>query len=474
MITGSRVLLIFLIVCAGRFLAGNAYGQSTEVPGSVNPGGFNCSPAPCVLPPTQASEGGATVTDTPIVSNPLNMKQLLLGSVDFNCSGQSSLGFHLSTDGGSTWQRVLCMPTITIKGRIWNPDDEPSVGYDRKGTAYVAGLYFCTGYCYRYAAGLVAVQKSTDGTHWGTPIVALRDPGQTFPFETSLAVDTSPGSPRVNSVYVSGVMELNSARQVQVSHSTDGGVTWKQSAVDTVQKNPEQDNFTRLAVGKDGTAYVSWQHCRGSSGYGAACPTVYIMFSKSTDGGNTWSAPQQIATVNMPRYWLLPNASERVYNYPAIGADTSDGPYSGNLYVAMYTWTGTFLQVQVIRSTDSGNTWSQPVPVAPPTATHDQFFPALSVSPAGLVGVSWLDRRNDPGDIDYQAFAAISTDGGQSFQPKWQLTTAFSNPKTNGTGNNWMGDYTGSTWAGQDFIAAWMDSSNGIDMQEVVGGIRVH
>jgi hypothetical protein len=92
-----------------------------------------------------------------------------------------------------------------------------------------------------------------------------------------------------------------------------------------------------------------------------------------------------------------------------------------------------------------------------------------------LVGVSWLDRRNDPANIDYQAFAAISTDGGQSFQPNVQLTTAFSNPNVNGYEDNaWMGDYTGNTWDGPDFVAAWMDSSNGIDMQEVVGGIRLH
>jgi hypothetical protein len=95
------------------------------------------------------------------------------------------------------------------------------------------------------------------------------------------------------------------------------------------------------------------------------------------------------------------------------------------------------------------------------------------VSPEGLVGVSWLDRRNDPNNIDYQAFAAISTDGGQNF-PNTQLTKAFSNPDNNGSGNNWMGDYTGNAWAGGDFIAAWMDSSNGVDMQEVIGGIRLH
>jgi hypothetical protein len=156
-----------------------------------------------------------------------------------------------------------------------------------------------------------------------------------------------------------------------------------------------------------------------------------------------------------------------------IAVDNSNGPYAGNLYVAMYTWTGTYLRVQVIRSTDGGNTWSNPVPLAPKTDTHDQFFPAISVSPTGLVGVSWLDRRNDPANIDYQAFAAFSNDGGQSFQRNWQLTTAFSNPDTNGA-YNWMGDYTGNTFAGENFIAAWMDSSNGADMQEVVGGIRLH
>jgi hypothetical protein len=95
------------------------------------------------------------------------------------------------------------------------------------------------------------------------------------------------------------------------------------------------------------------------------------------------------------------------------------------------------------------------------------------VSSTGKVGVSWLDRRNDPKNIDYQAFAAISTDGGQSFGANWQLTKAFSNPRNNGSLNNWMGDYTGNTWTGDTFIAAWMDSSNGVDMPGEVGGIHL-
>jgi len=461
--------VLALVVLAVNFLAGNAYAQSA---GQATAGRFYCSPAPCVLPPTQASEGGNPVTDTPIVSNPLNPKQLLLGSVDGNCPMSSVLGFHFSRDGGSTWRRVLCMPAITLDEMIWDPVDEPSVGYDRKGNAYAAGLYFCYGYCNNYTAGVLAVQKSSDENHWSKPVVALHDPGQTFPFETSLAVDTSPASSRVNSLYASGVMWLDQGRknQVRVSHSTDGGVVWKQAAADGVQAYPRQDRFTRMAVGKDGTVFLTWMRCVGTNDAICRNNIANMVFSKSVDGGNTWSSPRLIATVTVN--WTLPNTNgDRVYNYPVIVADNSGGAHAGNLYVAMYTWTGKYLRVQVIRSTDGGNTWSQPVPVAPPSDTHDQFFPSISVNSAGLVGVSWLDRRNDPANIDYQAFAAISTDGGQTF-PNTQLTTAFSNPNTNG-GNTWMGDYTGNTWAGQEFIAAWMDSSNGVDMQAVIGGIRL-
>ena len=201
----ERFFAILFIVFVGTFLTGKtASSRSAESPRPAD--GFNCSPAPCVLPPTQASEGGGTVTDTPIVTNPLDRKELLLGSVDYNCGQESSLGFHLSTDGGSTWERVECMPAITAKQNNYLPLDEPSVGYDRSGTAYIAGVYFnVEGYGDQ---GLVAVQKSTDGTHWSKPVVALRHPGQTYPFETRLTVDTKPGSPWANSLYISGVIEL--------------------------------------------------------------------------------------------------------------------------------------------------------------------------------------------------------------------------------------------------------------------------
>lgn len=451
--SGHFALSTITMLLAWLFPIGNA--QSVEVPGSAN-SNLTCSPVPCVLPPIQASEGGSAVTDTPIVTNPLNAKDLVLGSVDFNCPEPSSLGFHLSRNGGSTWKRVECMPVIT-EGRVYWPGGGPSVGYDRKGNAFIGGGY---GDSEGMGYGFFAIQKSADGTHWGAPVIALNSgPGQYAPYYTWMTVDTGVGSPRASSLYVSGVVGLSaSADDVLAARSTDGGATWKQVVAHQTRNSPGGDSSTRMAVGKD---------CRD-----IACFAAQVMFSKSTDGGNTWSTAKQIAG-GMPPSWQLPNTGEAVYNYPAIGIDDSDGPYSGNLYVAMYTWTGTYLRVQMIRSTDGGSSWSEPLPLAPKSDTHDQFLPSLSVSPTGKVGVSWLDRRNSPPDIDYQAFAAISTDGGKSFQRNWQLTKEFSNPKINGIAGNQIGEYTGSTWAGEDFKAAWMDSSNGLDMQEVVGGVRL-
>jgi hypothetical protein len=428
---------------------------------------FQCSPAPCTLPPVQASDGSGIVTDPAITANPANAQQLLLGSVDASCTGNSNVGFRLSTDGGSAWTRVDCMPNIEEDKRPYIAVDEPSVSYDAKGNAYGSGVYEDLAGRGDHLHGLMAVQKSTDGTTWGAPVIALIHPsGQSLAYMSHLAVDANLGSPFAGAVYVSAVLVTypGADTQVWVSHSNDGGSTWTQVPVDSVQKTPHQDGLTRTAVGKNGTIYVTWLTGKGSP--------EPVVISKSSDGGNTWSAPQKIAEVE-GHVGGLPNTYEPVDDYPGIAVDYSNGPYAGNLYVIMYTWTGSYLRVQMVRSTDGGTTWSKPIYPVPDRYTHDQFFPAISVNKDGLVGASWLDRRNDPNDIDYQAFAAISYDGGQTFGPNWQLTAAFSNPKNNGTGDNWMGDYTGNTWVGDKFIAAWMDSSNGVDMQEVVGGVQL-
>jgi hypothetical protein len=88
-----------------------------------------------------------------------------------------------------------------------------------------------------------------------------------------------------------------------------------------------------------------------------------------------------------------------------------------------------------------------------------------------VVGVSWLDRRNDPANLRYQPFAAISTNGGITFGKNYALTRRLSNPYLDGYGGIYMGAYTSNTWDGATtFYVTWPDSSNQQYMQERVGG----
>jgi len=261
-----------------------------------------------------------------------------------------------------------------------------------------------------------------------------------------------------------------------VSHSCDHNKTWVTKVVDTKQIFPNSvDQFSDLAIGKDGTVYVSWLRCPANGSAGDCGGTVSkLLFSKSTDGGNTWSAPVTIATPTLAPdacfcafYGSLPNTSERVSDIPAIAIDNSSGANAGHLYVVYYSWTGTQLKVLVSHSTN-GTTWSAGVPVAPSSATHDQFFPWINVASNGEVAVTWLDRRNDPANLKYDAFATGSTNGGTSFLGNIKLTSVMSNPLNDGFGGAFMGDYTGNTIAGATLYVSW----NGYAQRLVLAGLR--
>jgi hypothetical protein len=432
-----------------------------------------CSPTPCVLSNVQASQGKKPVNEDPIAANPNSAQQLLTGGNDYNCS--SLLGFFASGNGGSSWNHT-CMNTPA--GDPFGCGD-PGVGYDLSGAAYITGIASSSSYCF---PGVIAFEKSTDnGQKWSAPAVAvtpLFSGGLTD--KPWLQVDDTASSPHAGALYLSVTQfdASGSDSEISVSHSTNGGTSWTTIAVDTPQVSPAVDQFSDLAVGKDGTVFVSWMRCTAIYPPGDCGGTqATLVLSRSTDGGSTWSTPVTLATVTLAPdtsgycfYGCLPNTAERVSEIPAIGIDNSSGPHAGTLYASFYTWTGSSTAVKVATSITGGSTWGTPVRVTA-CSPQDQFFPWLSVSSSGPVGVSWLDRRDDPTNLSYEAFAAASSDGGATF-PNLQIASAASNPNNDGFKGGFMGDYTGNVWnsTGTTLYASWMDSRNGSTMQDEVGG----
>jgi hypothetical protein len=332
-----------------------------------------------------------------------------------------------------------------------------------------------------FTTGQIVIAKSTNGgVSFPAPHVAV---SSTFSGGLTdkewMEIDNNPSSPFVGSIYISLTdFSSSSNSQITVSHSTDGGATFKTVKVGTQAVIPAVNTFTDLAIGKDGTVYVSYINCPGTGPTGDCGGTnTKVLVSKSTDGGNTWSTPVTAARVTLAPdscgayYGCLPNTSERVSDIPVIAVDNSSGTSAGKVYIGLYTWTGAFMSVRVVSSIDGGATWSSQVPVAPATDTHDQFFPWLNVSSSGIVGVTFLDRRNDPNNVRYKAFAALSKNGTTWVNKT--IATASSNPNNDGFGGSFMGDYTGNVWNGGSLLASWMDTRTGVSQDEV-GGFRVH
>ena len=451
---------------SGVLIARAIHADELPVPeqtsSSVNPQLRCPSSPPCALPNVLASQGSSTANETPIAVDPTNGKDLLSGANDYGCS--TLRGFYTSSDGGKTWLRHCSRSPLS------GGCGDPALGYDLNGNAYSAGIDSSDG-C---STGVIGVEKSSDnGQTWQTPVVAVQPSPQGFTDKDWLQIDDNPGSPHANTIYISVTQfDKNFNTHISVTHSYDGGKTWTTVDVDTKQQAQlSLDQFSDLAVGRDGTVYVTWLRCKRAQSH-CAHNQASLYFSRSSDGGSTWSTPLIMTTVKLAPatcgayFGCLPHSGVRVSEIPAIDVDTSGGPFAGRLYTVLYNWTGAYMQVEVISSSDGGSTWSAPVPVTTGTLAWDEFFPWLTVNSGGVVGVTWLDRRTDPQHRQYDAFAAVSHDGGASFGRNVRITSTSSQPM------GFMGDYTGNYWHGNILYAAWADSRTG-RMQDEVGGYHI-
>jgi hypothetical protein len=455
------------VLMARAIAAGRVHLPAARITQSAAQAAVTCSPAPCVLPNVDAAEGGANpVNEDPIASNPNNSSQWITGGNDYNCA--SLQGFFATSDNGTTFTRN-CLKTLAGKSGA----GDPGVAYDLNNNVYITGID-CNSGC---ATGQIVIAQSTDGgVTFPTPHTAVTSQFSGLTDKEWMEIDTNPSSPHAGTIYISLTdFSSTSKSQITVSHSTDNGATFSTVKIGTQTSVPAVNQFSDLAVAKDGTVYVSYIFCPGTGPTGdCGSTTASILVSKSTDGGVTWSSPVTATTATLAPdscgayYGCLPNTFERVSEIPVIAVDNSSGANAGHLYIAFYHWTGTFMSVRVISSSDNGATWSAQHTVAPSTDTHDQFFPWVNVSSRGLVGVTFLDRRGDPSNLKYLAFAGVSRDGGSTFINK-SIAAVQSNPNNDGFGGGFMGDYTGNTWIQNSLYASWMDTRSGVSQDEVGG-----
>ncbi len=372
-------------------------------------------------------------------------------SADFIAGGSVS-GYAFSNDGGKSFTEVhLGLP---LQGSVI-PLGDPDVVADATGNFFYSTIAenFGTGQSF------VLIDKSVDGGQTFAPNTSITTAIGNVLDKSLMAIDTNASSPFAGRFYVT------------LTLFPSAGKTTIFACAVVVGCHALVHEFAQgsiPAVAPNGDVYVAWEQF--SSGI---TPIDAIFFSKSTDGGATWSAPSKITDVTpilnvdvsedvCGRRALL--GGIRVNDFPALVIDTgAKSKFKGTIYVVWNDQRSGDPQILGVRSTDGGATWQGPETINKGGEHTDQFFPWVSVLPNGKVGVIWYDRSRDANNWYIDLAYATSGNGGKSWSQSFITKRPFPvvvNVDTL-TRKCYMGDYNQISNNGTNFLLAWGDNSNG-------------
>lgn len=354
-----------------------------------------------------------------IAINPKNVYQLVAGANINTC--------YYSFDGGITWLET----TLSSSYGVWG---DPVIACDTSEAFYF--FHLSNPPNGNWIDRIVCQRKDVFGGPWNNGSYAGLN-GTKAQDKQWVSIER-----KTNTIYMTwtefdsyGSSNPSDSSRILFSRSTDRGDTWSTPVkINEVSGDCiDEDNTTEgavPAVGPNGEAYVSWA---GPAG---------LVFDRSLDGGNTWLA-QDIFVAPIGGGWdySIPGIY-RANGLPVTACDTSGGPHHGTIYI---NWTDqtngtTDTDVWLVKSTDGGNTWSQPIMVNNDGTQRHQFFTWMTIDQvSGHLWFVFYDRRNYP-DNRTDVYMARSMDGGASFENFKVSQTPFI-PSS----NIFFGDYTNVT-----------------------------
>jgi hypothetical protein len=300
-----------------------------------------------------------------------------------------------------------------------NDEVEPQLAVDPTNPRHFVGVWNQDG------IGIVAGVSFNGGNSWQEVVI----PGIGV---CTGGIWAANGDPWVSfapngDVYVSAIgFNLNvPGDAVLVNKSTDGGLTW---SAPTTFLSDQQDTYDKDSITADPTnpqlAYISWWRETGSGVFNGPS-----MFSRTTDGGQTWEAAREIFDPG-------PHNIDQGHQIVVLPDGTLVNFFSQLLFknknggIIHYD-----LKLSSIRSLDHGQTWtSAPIHVADVMLLGDTdtdpgirgvpnpdggpgvralfFVPDYAVDPiSGNLYAVWQDARFS--NFQYSSIAfSMSTDGG--------------------------------------------------------------
>lgn len=346
--------------------------------------------------------------------------------------------YYYSLDGGLSW----AVRRMSSPFGVWG---DPCIVSDSRGNFYYfhlsnsvsdGGMWLDRIVCQRSIDGGISWN---DGSYMGKNPPHLQDKewaavDLTYSMyrDNIYAVWTQCGQSRFSDDGAS-VNPIDSASNIFVSYSSDGGESWSTAMRINEVAGAECSvaESTVLGaipcVGLNGEVYVTWSSPAG------------LVMDRSTDGGQSW-LDKDVLVSDMPGgfKFSVPGVY-RCFGFPSMACDRSESAWKGTLYISWADQRNGMnnTDVWISSSVDGGSSWRQPIRVNNDFGNKHQFFSWMAVDPStGIIYVLFYDRRNYE-DESTDVFLAVSTDGGSTFSnevisdsPFFPITSTF------------MGDYT--------------------------------
>ncbi|HEY6333903.1 MAG TPA: sialidase family protein [Blastocatellia bacterium] len=390
-----------------------------------------------------------TQNETTVAGVGNNIIESFLDTSCLNTTGPDFCGYAYSTDGGQTF---------THKDLPQQPNQETqgqgAVAVGPTGQFYYSGL-LRKGQDFNMTA--IGVATSVDGMTFSPMVDASTTADVTLANGVNdspwIAVDTNASSRFLGNVYVAWTQfpALSGPVLNFFAESTDGG---KSFSAPLIISNPSEfPEGTNIAIGPKGDINIAYWSSEGG-----------IAFTRSTDGGHSFAEPRLILPLflNGELYQMTGIGEVAVPRFPmmAIGPDDTihivfcDQPRFGR----------DRSDIHYVRSNNGGQTFTAPVRLNDDNTLTTQCLPSIAITPSGVIGVKWWDRRNDPiFDSLTDVYMTMSHDGGNTFGTNFRVSKQnfIFTPIEGVLTPSYHGEYDRMGVDGEDFLVCWSGEQRG-------------
>jgi hypothetical protein len=189
---------------------------------------------------------------------------------------------------------------------------------------------------------------------------------------------------------------------IKFTRSTDDGQNWLWPAIRVNDTVANAVIFPSFAVLQDGSLAVAWEELE------FVTYNDQIRFSRSTDGGATWSPSVVVHPLDISKYYTRPSPVS-----------------AGSRILVSYWEQASGGRIMVVASDDFGTTWGAPVRVSEILAPMDGSTPVLA----------WNEARGEVGTVfatyDMRILFCASGDSGAHWSSPVQVNDVI--PTTSAT-----------------------------------------